>query len=144
MGLCPLTQVVHFCFNRAQIKHLSPTFFLLGKIWTICTQRTHYFWDVYTIRKWTNHSRTRSQKCILTKRNIETNYAFQKHLYNRVNNQQPGYNRNKTLFAKDAYRPFTILACLLWLFVSCSLRLVETESSFLYTATDHFHDFAHG
>ena len=40
--------------------------------------RASFWGDAYTARKWTTNLRTKIQKCVPTKRNRETNDAFQK------------------------------------------------------------------
>ena len=46
--------------------------------------RASFWGDAYTVRKWTRNLRTKLRKCVPTKRNRETNDAFQKHFFHRV------------------------------------------------------------
>ena len=101
--------------------------------------------DAYTVRKWTVNLLTKIQKCVPRKRNRETEWWHISKTPLRLSSSKDSafikqfLSQYLLLFPSIIVNtvhqtiPFTILACLAWLFASyVVLRCVETESSFLY------------
>ena len=66
----------HSLLLQQELCIFSSIFYRTHKI-MISSSCTSFWGDVYTVRKWRRNLRTKTPKCVLMKRNRETNDAFQ-------------------------------------------------------------------
>ena len=86
------------------------------RLLTIDSGRASFWGDAYTVRKWTRNLRMyKIRKCVPTRRNRETNDAFQKHFYYQVHQT---IQQDEMFFTNDARFSFAIFECLRWSFAS--------------------------
>ena len=120
---------------RLEVRNQAETFYWSSgraSFWGACVHRTQVDKKfAYKI-----------QRYVPTKRNRETNDAFQKHLYHRIHQT---IQRNKMLFANDArFLRTLILECLPWSFASCVVwNVLRLNPAFCARCTHSLHEFAY-